>query len=201
MPARHVRVDVAVPGLARDCICHGLSIMKHTHCTKEIVMGIAMKLGNYLKASEVPYDVLNHSHSGNSMQTAIASNVPARCLAKAVVLEDSNHAVMAVLPASRRLELRELQASNGPALRLATEAELKGLFMDCEPGAVPPLGAVYGIETIWDDSLMEQPETYFEAGDHETLVHMKTRDFIGLMKGARHMAFSSRRDEEHRPLF
>ena len=48
---------------------------------------------------------------------------------------------------------------------------------------------------------MEQPETYFEAGDHETLVHMKTRDFIGLMKGARHMAISSPTDEERRPLF
>lgn len=164
-------------------------------------MGIAMKLGDYLKASEVHYDVLNHTHSGSSMQTAKASNVPAHCLAKAVVLEDGTHVVMAVLPASRRLQLRELQASSGHALRLASEAELKYLFNDCEPGAVPPVGVVYGIETIWDDSLMEQPETYFEAGDHETLVHMKTRDFIGLMKGARHMAFSSRRDEEHRPLF
>jgi Ala-tRNA(Pro) deacylase len=175
--------------------------MKHTHRAKEIIMGIAMKLSDYLKANEVQYEVMNHTHSGNSMQTARASNVPARCLAKAVVLEDGTHAVMAVLPASRRLELHELQASSGPALRLATEAELKDLFADCEPGAVPPVGVVYGIETIWDDSLLEQPDTYFEAGDHETLVHMKTRDFIGLMKGARHMAFSSQTGEERRPLF
>ncbi len=164
-------------------------------------MGIAMKLSDYLKASDVPYEVLNHSHSGNSMQTAIASNVPARCLAKAVVLEDNTHAVMAVLPASRRLQLRELQASDGKELRLAAEAELKYMFKDCDPGAVPPVGVAYGMETIWDDSLMEQPETYFEAGDHETLVHMKTRDFIGLMKGARHMTFSAQIGEERRPLF
>ena len=70
-------------------------------------MGIAIKLSDYLKASEVQYEVVNHPHSGNSMQTAIASNVPPRCVAKAVVLEDATHAVMAVLPASRRLELRE----------------------------------------------------------------------------------------------
>ena len=164
-------------------------------------MGIAMKLSDYLKANEVQYEVVNHSHSGNSMQTARASNVPARCVAKAVVLEGDTRAVMAVLPASRRLELRTLQARSGQGLRLATERELTGLFSDCEPGAVPPVGAVYGLETIWDDSLNEQPDIYFEAGDHETLVHMKTRDFIGLMKGARHMAFSSRLDEEHRPLF
>ena len=164
-------------------------------------MGIAMKLSDYLKASEVQYEVLNHSHSGNSMETARASNVPAQCLAKAVVLEDDTRAVMAVLPASRRLQLRELQAGSGRVFRLATEAELKGLFLDCEPGAVPPLGAVYGMETIWDDNLMEQPDIYFEAGDHETLVHMKTRDFVRLMKDARHMALSAQRDEEHRPLF
>ena len=175
--------------------------MKHTHRAKEIVMGIAMRLSDYLKANEVQYEVVHHPHSGNSIQTARASNVPACCLAKAVVLEDDTHAVMAVLPASRRLQLRELQAVSGHALRLATEADLKDLFKDCEPGAVPPVGVVYGIETIWDDSLMEQPETYIEAGDHETLVHMKTRDFIGLMKGARHMALSSQTDEERRPLF
>lgn len=164
-------------------------------------MGIAMKLSDYLDAKEVRYEVLNHPHSGNSMQTAKASNVPAQCLAKAVVLEDDTHAVMAVLPASRRLQLRELQTISGHALRLATETDLKRLFKDCEPGAVPPVGAVYGIETIWDDSLMEQTDTYFEAGDHETLVHMKTRDFIGLMQGARHLSFSAQMGEEHRALF
>ncbi|MEK7436962.1 MAG: YbaK/EbsC family protein [Pseudomonadota bacterium] len=164
-------------------------------------MGIAMRLSDYLKASDLPYEVVKHAHSGNSIQTAKASNVPANCVAKAVVLEDRYHALMAVLPASRRLELRELRASDGPDLHLATEADLKGLFIDCEPGAVPPVGSVYGLETIWDDSLMEQPEVYFEAGDHETLVRMKTRDFIGLMKGARHMAFSAQMDEERRPLF
>jgi len=164
-------------------------------------MGIAMKLSDYLKANDVQFEVLKHAHSGNSRQTARASSVPADCVAKAVVLEDDAHAVMAVLPASRRLKLPEFQASNGRALRLAAEAELKDLFNDCEPGAVPPIGIVYGIETVWDDSLMEQPETYFEAGDHETLLHMKTHDFIGLMKNARHMTFSARLDEERRGLF
>ena len=164
-------------------------------------MGIAMKLSDYLKANGAQYEVLNHAHSGNSMQTAKASNVPARYVAKAVVLEDGKHALMAVLPASRRLELRELQASDGADLRLATETKLKYLFKDCEAGAVPPVGVAYGIETVWDDSLMEQPDIYFEAGDHETLVHMKTQDFIGLMKGARHMTFSAQREEQHRALF
>ncbi len=164
-------------------------------------MGIAMKLSDYLKAAAVHYDMLNHAHSGSSRQTARASNVPAERLVKAVVLEDGARTLMAVLPASRRLDLGELRSRNGRGLHLAPESELKDLFGDCEPGAVPPLGAAYGMETVWDDSLTEQPETYFEAGDHETLIHMKTGDFIDLMKGARHMSFSSRMDEERGPLF
>ena len=60
-------------------------------------MGIAMKLSDYLKANDAQYEVVSHSHSGNSMQTARASNVPARCLAKAVVLEDEDGYVLAVI--------------------------------------------------------------------------------------------------------
>jgi len=164
-------------------------------------MGMAMKLSDYLKANEAQYDVLSHPHSSTSLQTARASEVPADRLAKAVVVEDDAHCIMAVLPASRRLKLEELQARQGRPVRLATEAELKDLFKDCEPGALPPLGVAYGMETIWDDSLSAQPDMYFEAGDHETLVHMKTRDFIGLMKDARHMPLSSPINEERGPLF
>jgi Ala-tRNA(Pro) deacylase len=79
----------------------------------------------------------------------------------------------------------------GRPVRLATEAELKEMFADCSAGAVPPLGGAYGMETIWDDCLMERSEVYFEAGDHETLVHMKTPDFVKLMEGAHHMPFSA----------
>ena len=164
-------------------------------------MGMAMKLRDYLNASAVPFEVLNHAHSSTSIQAAHASHVPAERLAKAVVVEDDVHCIMAVLPASRRLRMDDMKACNGRAVRLATEAELKTLFSDCELGAVPPVGIAYRMETILDDSLMSQPDIYFEAGDHETLVHMKTRDFIDLMKGARHSSLSSPIEEGRGPLF
>src|SRR5512140_2343779 len=103
-------------------------------------MGIAMKLSDYLKEHDVQFDLVQHPHSGCSAETAKASDVPAERVAKAVVLEDGRHAVLAVLPASRRLQMRELRARSGPELHLATETKLKYLFQDCEPGAVPPLG-------------------------------------------------------------
>jgi Ala-tRNA(Pro) deacylase len=164
-------------------------------------MGMAMKLRDYLNSNSVPFEVLNHAHSSTSMQAARASKVPADRLAKAVVVEDDRHCMMAVLPASRRLRMHELEASNGRTIRLATETELTELFKDCEPGAVPPVGLAYGMETILDDSLMSQRELYFEAGDHETLVHMKTGDFLRMMKESRHMPISEPIDEDRGPLF
>ena len=166
-------------------------------------MGMAMKLAQYLRAHPVQFDLRMHSHTGNSLQSAKATQVPPGCLAKAVVLEDDDaRMVMAVLPASRKLNLEELRSRTGRTLRLAKEDELRERFDDCELGAVPPIGGAYGMETIVDDSLMVQPELYFEAGDHETLVHVNTSDFARLLEGAPHMAFSApTREERSRPLF
>lgn len=166
-------------------------------------MGMAMKLADYLRAHPVQFDLMTHSHTGNSLQSAEAMRVSPGCLAKAVVLEDKDaQMVMAVLPASRKLKLDDLRSRTGRMLHLATEAELRERFDDCETGAVPPIGKAYGMETILDESLMALPELYFEAGDHETLVRVKTSDFIGLLEGAPHMAFSAPMHEDRpRSLF
>ena len=155
-------------------------------------MGLAMKLADYLAAHPVPFDLVAHSHTRSSLQSAKSLDLTPGCLIKAVILEDENDRfLMAVLPASRKVDLGELRRCIGHMLRLADEADLRERFCDCEVGAVPPIGNAYGMETIWDDSLMSRPDVYFEAGDHETSVHVKTRDFVGLLEGARHMDFSA----------
>lgn len=155
-------------------------------------MGLAMKLADYLAAHPVPYDLVAHSHTMSSRQSARSMDLSPDCLVKAVVLEDENDKfLMAVLPASRKVNLGELRKCIGRMLRLADEAELRERFGDCEFGAVPPIGNAYGMETIWDDCLMNQSDVYFEAGDHETQVHVKTSDFVGLLEGAQHMDFSA----------
>ena len=60
--------------------------------------------------------------------------------------------------------------------------KLGELFADCKPGAIPPVGAAYGIKTYWDEELGTRAEVYFEAGDHQTLVHMSGADFGKLMR-------------------
>lgn len=155
-------------------------------------MGLAIKLADYLAAHPVPFDLVVHTHTSSSLQSARSMDLTPGCLVKAVVLEDENDQfLMAVLPASRKVNLGELRRCFGRMLRLAGELELRERFGDCEVGAVPPIGNAYGMETVWDDSLMSRPDVYFEAGDHETSVHVKTRDFVGLLGGARHMDFSA----------
>lgn len=154
-------------------------------------MGMAMRLSDYLRSRPVQYELVKHPHSASSLQSADSTKVPPGCVMKAVVLEDEDERfLMAVLPASRKIDLHALRSDTGRMLRLASESEVGERFRDCELGAVPPIGPAYGMETVWDDSVPNEPEVYFEAGDHETLVRVKTGDFMHLLEGARHLSFS-----------
>lgn len=152
-------------------------------------MSIAPQLRQYLDQSKAEYDVVEHRPTKSAMETARSCDIPAEQLAKAVLLdtEDDDH-LLAVLPSDRRVELSELRAELGRKPRLSNEAEVGKLFKDCELGAVPPVG--YGITTIVDDSLEQQPDVYFEAGDHKSLVHMNGTEFSRLTREARHGRFS-----------
>ncbi|HHJ18074.1 MAG TPA: YbaK/EbsC family protein [Gammaproteobacteria bacterium] len=152
-------------------------------------MAIAIRLADYLIEQGVDYDVISHPHSSTSLETAQLAHVPGDLLAKSVVLEDDRGYVLAVLPASCRVDLGELHRLTNRNLGLATEYELGALFEDCEPGAVPPFGTVYEVDTIVDDSLAEAPDIYFEAGDHEQLIHVSGEAFEALMGEAQHSEF------------
>ena len=129
-------------------------------------------------------------HTSSSHETATAAHVPEDQLAKSVVLEDPEGYVLAVLPASRRVSIGKLREQLNRTVELASEGELQELFDDCETGAIPPLGAAYGIPSVVDDALLEASEIYFEAGDHGDLVHMRGDEFLSLLSGSRHGRFS-----------
>jgi Ala-tRNA(Pro) deacylase len=146
-------------------------------------MAIATSVREYLDRKHVKYDVLVHSPTHNAAHSAEQAHVPGDRLAKAVILEDDNGYLMAVLPATHKLDLDALgQELHRDGLTLAGEHELTTLFKDCERGAVPPLGPPYDIETVLDRSLADAAEVYFEAGDHHTLIRLKGVDFRRLME-------------------
>ncbi len=153
-------------------------------------MAIAKKLEWYLEATGVDYEVLPHPRSAYSAQTARRSRVPLYCLAKPVLFEDEYGYVMALVPAARRVDVERLGAQLHRKLELATEAEVDDLFSDCENGAMPALGSPYKIPTVYDDSLAGLTDIYFEAGDHDDIVHMSGEAFLELLSGSLHGRFS-----------
>ena len=147
-------------------------------------MAIASRVKRYLESRDFPYEELPHARTSTSLQSAKAVNVWPEFVAKAVVLEDADGYLVAVLPASDHISLSALREALGRQLEFAGERELKTLFRDCETGAVPPLGTAYGIPIVMDESLLALPTVYFEAGDHKDLVAMDGDDFSRLMSDA-----------------
>jgi len=153
-------------------------------------MTIAATLMRYMAEQGLKYEVVDHSHSHSSMETAKLTHIPAENLAKAVVLEDDKGCLMAVLPAANHIELDTLSDRLERDLKFTIEPKLKQLFADCDPGAIPPVGQAYGMDTIVDESLAEKSDLYFEAGDHEKLIHMRRDRFMKMMENARRGRFS-----------
>jgi Ala-tRNA(Pro) deacylase len=149
-------------------------------------MTIAATVQQHLIRHGVSYELLPHARTVDSTHAAQAAHVPGAQLAKGTLLKDDQGFVIAVVPATRKVDLGAMHRRFGRPLGLATEGEVQNLFVDCEPGAVPPLGAAYGIESVFDESLMEVPDVYFEAGDHRALVHISGSEFRKLMTGVPH---------------
>jgi Ala-tRNA(Pro) deacylase len=130
----------------------------------------------------ISYDIVPHPRTTSSMKTAEASHIPGDQIAKSVVVGDGEHYTVVVVPATHRVELGTVHHHMPNHVGLATEEELARLFFDCEPGAIPPIGAAYGIDTVLDDVLLDQRDIYFEAGDHEELIHIHGSEFVGLLQ-------------------
>lgn len=156
-------------------------------------MTIAQTVQNHLNDRGVPYEVITHSPTGSSNETARRAHVPGDRIAKGVVVKEGSNYLLAVLPGENHLDVGSLGEQLSRDLEMADEAELEKLFTDCKQGAVPALGMAYGLATVVDKGLLEQPELYFEAGDHESLIQVKEADFEVLMKGAEFGLFSHQR--------
>lgn len=153
-------------------------------------MGIALTLQQYLDGHGIEYDVMAHKKTDSSFGTADASHIPVGRLAKGVVVKRKNGYLLVIVPASRRVELEELADWLKQPVALATEEEISALFPDCDTGAIPPVGAAYGLKAVVDESLEGHEDVYFEGGDHRTLVHLSGDEFHQLMGKTPHERFS-----------
>ncbi|WP_263322300.1 YbaK/EbsC family protein [Endozoicomonas sp. Mp262] len=153
-------------------------------------MSIAQKLQMFLNENHVDYEVVSHPYSERALNTAHSACIPVKNMTKAVVLNDDNGYVMAIVPSMNKLMLRWINTRIDRQLRLVSEQELQQLFPDCEQGAVPAIGTAYGMSTCWDDELNSVQDLYIEGGNHRELIHLAREQFKKLLLGQPHAAIS-----------
>lgn len=149
-------------------------------------MSLAIRLRWYLDSHGIDYEIVRHSHSTSSRDTSKKAQLPLGRIVKSVLLEDERGYVIANLPAACNISFRSLERLMHRDLELASEAETEDVFMDCERGAVPAVGAPYNIPMVVDDSLLRMPSVYLEGGDHRELIHLDRAAFRTLMQAAPH---------------
>jgi Ala-tRNA(Pro) deacylase len=146
-------------------------------------MPLKEKLRAFLDRNHVEYTHSVHSLAYTAREVAAAEHVPAREVAKTVVVHADNGYHMLVLPANRMVDFQEIRDALGFShARLVAETELSQLFPDCELGAMPPFGNLYGMPVYLDSGLAAEQVLTFNAGTHRDVAHMRTSDFRRLVQ-------------------
>ena len=137
-----------------------------------------MSIRDYLRNHLIRFEVLLHRPAPSAARMAETVHVPGRIVAKGVLVRSQGSFVLAVLPSTHRIELDRLAAILGVSeLRIATEAEAMAIYTDCERGALPPFGRLYGLTTIIDTALAGGSEIVFVANSRHEGVRMRFRDY------------------------
>jgi Ala-tRNA(Pro) deacylase len=141
------------------------------------------KLKDFLDNQKVKYVTISHSPTYTAQEIAASAHIPGKELAKTVMVKIDGKMAMAVLPASHKVDFHLLKKAAGASkVELATEQEFKDLFAECEVGAMPPFGNIYGMEVFVAESLDEDEEIAFNAGLHTELIRLAYKDFERLVK-------------------
>ncbi len=159
---------------------------------REVNMPLAT-LREFLDRNQIKYEVIHHSTAYTAQEIAARAHVPGKELAKTVIVKVDGELAMAVLPASAHVDTYGLKTALGAeSVRLATELEFKDRFGECETGAMPPFGNLYGMPVLVDEALTSDVEIAFNAGTHRELVRMSYLDFARLVN-PRIMKFAARK--------
>jgi Ala-tRNA(Pro) deacylase len=146
-------------------------------------MAIVERVEGVLKKNNIRYKTFKHQEAYTAQEIAAAMHVPGKDLAKVVMVKSKDRYIMAVVPASWRIDFNKLKdVLHEKDVRLATEEEFKSVFPDCEAGAEPPFGNLYNIDTYVDKSLAKDDHIFFNAGNHYETVVMDYNDYTNIVK-------------------
>jgi Ala-tRNA(Pro) deacylase len=142
----------------------------------------AQRLKNYLDRQGVRYITISHSMAFTAIEIAKSSHVPCKEMSKTLVLSIQDKPVMAVVPAVQKFDLSILRdAFATEQVELTPEDQFSILFPDCEVGAMPPFGNLYGMDTYVAESVTEQEYIAFNAGSHTEIIKMLYHDYENLV--------------------
>lgn len=140
---------------------------------------------DFLDQHAIPHSSVPHPQTFTAQRTAQVTHIKGREFAKTVVVKVDGRVCMAVLPAHHHLDVEKLRSVTGAKhLDLAREEDLKKLFPDCETGAMPPFGNLYGMDVWVQEDLARDEQIAFNAGTHTELIRMSYRDFENLVHPA-----------------
>jgi Ala-tRNA(Pro) deacylase len=139
---------------------------------------LAASLQDYLKQQKITYQTIPHPVRYTSQEIAAVARVAGKDFAKTVIVKLDGKPVMVVMPASMRLDLAALKRSaQAKSAELAHESEFQKIFYDCETGAMPPFGNIYGLDVWVAQTLTQDAQIAFNAGSHTELIRMAYKDY------------------------
>jgi Ala-tRNA(Pro) deacylase len=146
-------------------------------------MPIIKKLKAALDEAKISYEVCNHPLAYTAQEVAASQHVSGKEIAKVVMIQVDGNLVMGVLPGSVKVNVNTVRASLGAKdVRLATEDEFISRFPECEIGAMPPFGNLFGVPVLVDPALEKDEYIYFNAGNHAQTVRLRYQDFARMVK-------------------
>ncbi len=146
-------------------------------------MSVSLRLRKFLDSHQIKYQVIHHSPAFTAPEIAAKAHESGKGFAKTVVCKVDGDLVMVVLPAHEHVDLEHLrEGCHAQHVALASEEELAAVFPDCETGAMPPFGVIYGVKVMVDDRLAGNDLIAFNAGNHREIIKMRYVDFDRLIK-------------------
>lgn len=141
------------------------------------------RLEQLFAQEKVPYRAMTHTPAYTAQDVANVEHISGYAVAKVVLAVVDDRLVMLVLPAPYRVDLEAVRAGlQAQTVRLAEEREFADVFTDCETGAMPPFGNLYGVAVYVDPALGEHPQITFNAGSHRETMTIAYADFARLAK-------------------
>jgi Ala-tRNA(Pro) deacylase len=145
-------------------------------------MAVVGRVREFLDGQGIKYTVISHFKAFTAQEVAALTHVHGKDVAKTVIIKFGDKLVMVVIPAHHHVVMETLAGALGGEPRLATEAEFGDSFPQCERGALPPLGNLYGLPVWVSEALTRDEEIVFSAGTHTDAIRMKYADFDRLVK-------------------